>query len=226
MRRCEATIDDYVRSLDSRLRGPGRLKADLMTEIRHGLEDAAGAYVDGGLDERTAGRRAVADFGAPDDLAPAYQAELTAGYGRRLALTLVLLPVGMLTADLMWWQPPGEPSPPPAGFLVLVRALDWGSYVAGALALVALLLLGTGNRRVLLAPSLVVRPLVGVALVTCGLIWTLGVVAGIGAVVESPRALTWPPMIAAWIMLNATFGGIIWYATRTLAATRVREATA
>jgi len=44
--------------------------------------------------------------------------------------------------------------------------------------------------------------------------------------VESPRALTWPPMIAAWILLNATFGGIIWYATRTLAATRVREATA
>lgn len=226
MRTCDAPIDAYVRTLSSRLRGPTRLKADLLAEVRHGLEDAAEAYLDGGLDERGAGDRAVAEFGGAAELAPAYQAELTAGYGRRLALTLVLLPVGMLTADRMWWQSPGEPSPPSTGFLFLVRALDWGSYAAGALALVALVLLGAGSRRVGLAPSVVVRPLAGLALVTCGLIWTLGAVAGVGAVVESPQALTWPPMIAAWILLNGTFGAMVWYATRALAATRIRQVIA
>lgn len=223
MRACDAMIDEYVRTLGSRLRGPARLKADLMAEIRHGLEDAAETYRDGGLDERSAGRRAVAEFGGPDDLAPAYQAELTAGYGRRLALAVVLLPIGMLAADLMWWQPPGEPSPPPPGFLVLVTALDWGSYAAGVLALVALALLGAGGRRVGLAPSVVVRPLVGLALATSGLIWALGTVAAVEAVLESPAALTWPPMVAAWILLNGTFGAIVWYAVTALSATRDPE---
>lgn len=226
MRACDAPIDAYVRTLNNRLRGPARLKADLMTEVRHGLEDAAEAYLDSGLDERAAGRRAVAEFGTPHDLAPVYQAELTAGYGRRLALTLVLLPIGMLTADLMWWQPPGEPTPPSAGFLFLVQALDWGSYAAGGLALVALVLLGAGSRWLVLAPRMVVRALAGVALVTCGLIWALGAVAGVNAVVESPQALTWPPMIAAWLLLNGTFGAMVWYATRALAATRIRQVTA
>ncbi|HEX2773662.1 MAG TPA: permease prefix domain 1-containing protein, partial [Micromonosporaceae bacterium] len=199
----DATIDEYVAALGRRLRGPRRPKTDLVREVRHSLTDAAEAYVDSGLDPRTAQSRAVADFGALDDLVPAYQAELAAGYGRRLALVLVLLPVGMLTADSLWWQPPGEPSPPPTGFLFMVEALDWTSYAVGALSLLAYLLLGVGTRRYALTPRTVVRPLAALAVVACGLIWSLGTVAAVGAVQESPQALAWPPMIAAWIMLNA-----------------------
>jgi hypothetical protein len=217
------SIDDYLLALDSRLRGPARVKADLVAEARGGLEDAAEAYVRDGLDPRAAQERAVADFGAPDELAPAYQAELTAGQGRRLALVLALLPAGMLTADSLWWRPPGEPEAPPTLFLFMVQALDWISYAVGALALLALFLLGAGGRRMSLQPHAVVRPLAVTALVACALIWSLGTYAAVNAVVESPQALTWPPMIAAWIMLNTVFGLLIRSAALGVSATRRRS---
>lgn len=220
--RADVTLDEYVAALGRRLRGPRRPKADLVREVRHSLDDAAEAYVDAGMAPRAAAGRAVTEFGDLDDLLPAYQAELTAGYGRRLALVLVLLPVGMLTADSMWWQPPGEPSPPPTGFLFMVEALDWTSYAVGALSLLAFVLLGFGTRRYALAPHTVVRPLAALALVATGMIWSLGTVAAIGVVQESPRALTWPPMIAAWIMLNTVFGAVVAYAAKALATTRQR----
>jgi hypothetical protein len=132
----------------------------------------------------------------------------------------------MLTADSMWWQPPGEPSPPPTGFLFMVEALDWASYAVGALSLLALVLLGVGARRHAVAPHTVVRPLATVALVACALIWSLGTVAAVGAVRESPQALTWPPMIAAWVMLNAGFATIMAYAAKALATTRKRTVAA
>jgi hypothetical protein len=224
--RADATIDEYVATLGRRLTGPGRLKADLVREVRHGLDDAAEAYADSGLDQRAAESRAVAEFGDLRDLLPAYQAELTAGYGRRLALILMLLPLGMLTADSLWWQPPGEPAPPPTGFLFMVEALDWTSYAVGALSLLALVFLGPGMRRYALAPHVVVRPLAALALIACGLIWSLGTVAAVGAVQESPRALTWPPMIAAWVMLNAVFGTVMACAARALTTTRQKAAAA
>ncbi|WP_329104500.1 permease prefix domain 1-containing protein [Micromonospora sp. NBC_01699] len=215
----EAPIDHYLRLLGGRLRGPARLRRDLLTEVRDSLRDATEAYRECGLDPIAAQRRAVAEFGAPDRLAPAYQAELTAGQGRRLALLVALVPVAMLTADLMWWQPPATTPSAPSGFLLLVQALDWASYAAGALALLALLLLGPAGRRWPIAPRGVVRPLAVVALVVGGLIWALGVFAGVNAVRESPAALTWPPMITAWIMLNATFGLLTWLTVRAIAAT-------
>ncbi|WP_326562525.1 permease prefix domain 1-containing protein [Micromonospora sp. NBC_01796] len=226
MSTCEAPIDHYLRLLDERLRGPASRKRDLLTEARDSLWDATEAYRDSGLEAVAAQRRAVAEFGTPDQLAPAYQAELTAGQGRRLALVVALVPVAMLTADLMWWQPPATTPSAPSGFLLMVRALDWASYAAGALALVTLLLLGPASRRWHLAPRTVVRPLALVALVVGGLIWALGAFAGVNATLESPAALTWPPMIAAWIMLNATFGLLTWMTVRVIAATGPRPVTA
>jgi hypothetical protein len=210
-------FDDYLGLLAGQLRGPRRLKADLIAEARGSLEDAAAAYQEDGLDARTARSRAVAEFGDARELAPAYQAELTAGQGRRLAVIVALLPVGMLTADRMWWRPPGDaPQTPPAAFLFMVEALDWTSYAAGALALVALLLLG----RATLDPRAIVRVLAGAALVTCTLIWAIGTFAAVNQVLEDPRALSWPPMIAAWVMLNGVFAVLVRSATRCLAATR------
>lgn len=222
----EPPIDHYVRLLGQRLRGPARLKRDLLTEARDSLSDAAEAYRMDGLDPVAAQRRAVAEFGAPDQLTPAYQAELSAGQGRRLALLVALVPATMLTADLMWWQPPTpDPATPPSGFLLMVQALDWAAYAAGALALLALYLLGPAGRRWSITPRVVVRPLATVALVVGTGIWGLGGFAAVTAVRESPAALTWPPMIAAWIMLNATFGIMTWMTVRVIAATRLRPVT-
>ncbi|RKR88596.1 hypothetical protein BDK92_2924 [Micromonospora pisi] len=218
----ESPIDQHVRLLGQRLRGPARLKQDLLTEARDSLRDAAEAYLDDGLDPVTAEHRAVAEFGAAGQLAPAYQAELSAGQGRRLALLMALVPAGMLTADLMWWQPPATTPSATSGFLILVQALDWASYAAGALALLALYLLGPGGRRWSVAPRTVVRPLAMVALVVGAAIWALGAVAGVNAARESPAALTWPPMIAAWILLTATFGLLTTMTVRVIGATRLR----
>jgi hypothetical protein len=224
--RDQAPIDHYLRLLGRRLRGSPRLKRDLLTEARDGLRDATQAYQERGLDLIAAQHRAVAEFGAPDQLAPAYQAELTAGQGRRLALLLALVPAGMLTADLMWWQPPATTPSAPSGFVLMVQALDWAAYAAGALALLALFLLGPAGRRWALAPRTVVRPLAVVALIVGGLIWALGTFAAVTEVKESPAALTWPPMIAAWVILNTTFGLLTWMTVRVIAATGHRPVTA
>ncbi|MEV4631253.1 permease prefix domain 1-containing protein [Micromonospora sp. NPDC049523] len=226
MSTCEAPIDHYLRLLGERLRGPARRKRDLLTEARDSLHDATEAYRECGLDPIAAQHRAVAEFGTPDQLAPAYQAELTAGQGRRLALLVSLVPAAMLTADLMWWQPPATAPSAPSGFLLMVQALDWASYAVGAMALVTLYLLGPASRRWDLAPRTVVRPLAVAALVVGGLIWVLGAFAGVNATVESPAALTWPPMIAAWIMLNTTFGVLTWMTVRIIAATGSRLVSA
>ncbi|MFI5561758.1 permease prefix domain 1-containing protein [Amycolatopsis japonica] len=69
-------IEAYIDELDGRLRGPRSAKADLLTEARDGLVDAADAYREGGVDEAEAERRAVADFGPADLIARDYQAEL------------------------------------------------------------------------------------------------------------------------------------------------------
>ena len=219
-------IDHCLRLLGTQLRGPARLKRDLLTEARDSLHDAAQAYQEMGLDGPAAQRRAVAEFGTPGQLVPAYQAELTAGQGRRLALLVALVPVAMLTADLMWWQPPAATPSAPSGFVLMVQALDWAAYAAGALALLALFLLGPAGRRWALPPRSVVRPLAVVALIVCALIWALGTVAAVTSVRESPAALTWPPMIAAWIMLNTTFGLLILMTLRVIRATGHRPVIA
>ncbi|MGW5703305.1 permease prefix domain 1-containing protein [Amycolatopsis japonica] len=71
-----STIEAYIGDLDTRLRGSVGAKADLLTEAKDGLIDAAEAYREGGADEAEAERRAVADFGPAAVIAREYQAEL------------------------------------------------------------------------------------------------------------------------------------------------------
>ncbi|MFI7123996.1 permease prefix domain 1-containing protein [Amycolatopsis sp. NPDC049868] len=71
-----STIEAYIGDLDRRLRGSAKAKADLLTEARDGLTDAAEAYRAGGVEEAEAERRAVADFGPAAVIARDYQAEL------------------------------------------------------------------------------------------------------------------------------------------------------
>ncbi|MGC4893287.1 permease prefix domain 1-containing protein [Micromonospora sp. DT31] len=199
----EAVVDRRLRELSGRLHGPTRLKADMLTETRHALQDAAEAYRQRGLPRAEAERRAVAEFGSDAQLVPGFQAELTAGALRGLALRTLVVAVVMLAAGDLTWQGSswsGGP-PPPRSYLLLSMAQEriWG--VVAALALAALLVSRWGS------PGLA-RPvrLLGFGL-TGGLL--TGVVAG-GALFGWSvglwdAALTWPPMIIGVVLASTAW---------------------
>ena len=102
-------IDEYVTGLSRRLTGPRRAKADLLTEARHGLVDAAEAHASAGLPSAEASARAVSDFGGYREILAGYQAELAAAQGRRTALLVTIaMPAAMMLSRLMWM---GSPCP-------------------------------------------------------------------------------------------------------------------
>lgn len=77
--------------LGARLRGPARLKADLLAEASDGLSDAAAAGRATGLDPAAAQRRAIEEFGPLALVGAAYQRELGLAQGRRTALWVLLV---------------------------------------------------------------------------------------------------------------------------------------
>ncbi|MFG1952772.1 permease prefix domain 1-containing protein [Micromonospora sp. NPDC048830] len=213
MARCDVVrVEDRLRELDDRLRGPARLKADLLTEARHALEDAVEAYRDRGLSAAEAERRAVAEFGDPAGLGPAYQAELAAGSLRGLALR-VLAVAGVLVAagDLTWrgssWS--GTGPRPPAGYLLLSGSLDAIWLAIALLAAAGLLLVAASARSAHPALPRLAR------LVGLGLTAALGLGALNGAALYAwslglwEAALTWPPMIVGGVAVTAA---LLWLA--------------
>jgi hypothetical protein len=132
----------HVAALERSLHGPSALRHSLLREARDGLDDAAAAYRDAGVDPERAAALAVRDFGPVADVAPLLQAELAAGQGKRTAVLLaVAFPALMLGWDLVWtagigWSGTATP---------VVRALavvqDLSSVAIGVVAL-GLLLLG------------------------------------------------------------------------------------
>ncbi|GAA1277556.1 hypothetical protein GCM10009677_34480 [Sphaerisporangium rubeum] len=144
-------IDDYVATLARTLRGPGRLRRDMVAEARDGLEDAAEAYREQGADPAAAERLAVAEFGPVGEIAPGYQEELAAREGRRTAAGLFLIvPVVTVLWTLIWRLYPDLPAPAydgkPSWFMPLARFLDFFQLTMGLLGATALYLLGRGRR--------------------------------------------------------------------------------
>ncbi len=136
----DGAIAAHVADLRGLLRGPATLRRDLVAEVRAGLEDAADAHrARGAADPEAA---AVAEFGAVDELAPLFQAELTITQVRRTALVVtVLFPMLLLGWDLLWshgmaWSPGVAP---PAAVPVLVRLQDVASTVVAGIGLILLL---------------------------------------------------------------------------------------
>ncbi len=141
-------IDHYVAELDKALAGPRAAKADLLTEVRDGLTDAAEAYEVAGLDRTSAERQAVRDFGPVPVIAPGYQAELGLSQGRRTAL---LICVVMLVQPVAWWAlghlatglSIGRADP---GYLAVDVVVRWAGGGAIVLGLAAVLATGSGVR--------------------------------------------------------------------------------
>ncbi|MDQ7910037.1 permease prefix domain 1-containing protein [Phytohabitans sp. ZYX-F-186] len=203
-----APIDEYVRTLDRALSGPGRLKGDMLREARHGLADAAEAYQEEGLPRAEAERLAVAEFGEVRALAPAYQAELGLGAARRLALKMVLVPALFTTlADFMWrgspWSTSTTAERPPAGYLMISQAQDYLGYVWAGLALAAYLWLTWSARRGRPTGRVTVRAIGAGALSIVGLTWLAGTVIYVWSLSLWDAALTWPPMVAGGLLVGA-----------------------
>jgi hypothetical protein len=196
-------IEDYVRTLDRLLVGPGRVKRDMLAEARDSLVDAAVAYQAAGVDPLHAERRAVAEFGAPSRIAPEYQRELAAGAARRLALLVAAVAAGgFLVGDRMWQGAPWADRTPSRGYLLAAVTLDHLHPVLAAAA-VALLL---GLRRLARRngdPQRLCRALGLPMIGTLGLSTALAVTLFVWTVVTVPQALTWPPMAVGGVLVAA-----------------------
>lgn len=189
-------IDAYVDGLALLLRGPGRVRAEMITEARHSLEDAAAAHLDAGLCELEAERRAVAEFGALREVAPAYQAELAAQQGRRAATWIALaLPLVNVLAPLMWWDSPfGNDDHATRLYWVLADHFKYTSFVAAGVAALVMLGFSWGSRY--LRDGVRYARRVGLGAMTfLGLHALLGLAVFGLSIHQWPAAVTWPPMI-------------------------------
>ncbi|MDI2032399.1 permease prefix domain 1-containing protein [Saccharopolyspora sp. TS4A08] len=83
-------IETYVDELAAELRGPARVKARMVQEIRDGLTDTVTARTDAGLPPEQAVQDAVREFGTPAEVAPSCQRELTVAQTRHTAFALLV----------------------------------------------------------------------------------------------------------------------------------------
>lgn len=139
----------YLARLDTALVGPLRPRRSLLREAADHLEDATEALVEAGYHPEDAARRAVADFGDIDAVAPAFQEALGVAASRRTAWLLMIA----LGAQPFLWDEglqlasANELSAPDTSlYVVLDRAIELGGSVILVGALLALIATGIGSR--------------------------------------------------------------------------------
>jgi hypothetical protein len=210
------TVVGYLQELEGRLRGPARARAELLAEARDSLHDAVEAHRCAGLDPGAAERRAVADFGALDEVAPGYQTELALVQGRRTAGLLLVLPLLGVVWDLVWSFKPatGGPAPPAA---VLFGRL-WVGIALSCLAGAGVAVAATGRPLVRgWAPRRIAR-LTGGAALAAGTAATAWVpVAALAPERAVGDLTTWPPTAVAWVCSAAVTVSLIRSGRRCLA---------
>lgn len=155
--RSKGAIDAHVAALADALHGPRRAKADLLTEARDSLVDAAEAFEHRGFDPEAAARQAVREFGDVAQVAPGYQTELGLAQARR---TVVLI-IGVLAPQSIVWEHVGgwalgpwswDPAP---GYALVDSLLPWLGTTGIAGSLVAFLACGIGLRYPVAAAELI-----------------------------------------------------------------------
>jgi hypothetical protein len=210
----------HVSALEHALRGPRRIRRDMISEVRAGLWDAATAYREGGLPAEAAAMRAVRDFGTVGEVAPEFQDELTARQGRWSALLLALVFPGMMLAwDLFWsfgWTR-GTAGPASPVVRVLPTVEDTVTLVVAATALALLAL--TFRRSVAVHRVTRAIGLTGVAgAVLCG---GLALAMNItGNHKTAVHMVTHPAGIVPYVGSAAVMTLVIWQSLRTLRVAR------
>ena len=144
------TVDPIVRhvaDLGRHLEGPRRAKADILREVRDGLNDTAEALEAGGLTADAAARQAVDEFGDPARVAAGFQVELAARQTRfALAFLAVQGPVMEVASRILWSNSPRSLREPPEAALVLARIEDASAWTVSVVAALALVAFGLGSR--------------------------------------------------------------------------------
>ncbi|MFG1877808.1 permease prefix domain 1-containing protein [Sphaerisporangium sp. NPDC049003] len=225
-------IDDYVTTLGRTLRGPRRVRRDLVTEARDSLADSAESYLSEGLDPVEAERLAVAEFGAVAEIAPGYQEELAAHQGRRTAaVVFVTVPLMTLMWSGIWMVFPEDASVAaqvkPAWFSPLARFLDVFQFGMGVLAALALIVLA-GRLRRIARPELVTRAMGILLWIQVPAIGAISLALTLGGSAGRAGFDDYPPGVAASVLSYLVLGWLLCAATRCLIVSRgvpARKAT-
>lgn len=204
-------IDGYIAELDGALRGPRQAKADLITEARDSLVDAAEAYESRGLGREAAQRRAVCEFGDVREIAPGYQAELGLTQARRTGLLVFVVLVTQTVVSEYAWRSAAEgwTYRPEPGYAFLAELVDWLSIAASGAALAVVAACGIGVRYFGVRRHL--ARVTGVfALAVCGFFTVAGllltVLSPVAASLLTALNLALMPLFwgaPAWIALSA-----------------------
>jgi hypothetical protein len=211
-----SVLDDYVAGLAGALRGPRRLRGDLVAEARDSLVDATEAYQADGCAQEAAQQRAVAEFGSYAQVLPGYQAELAVAQARRTTLMFAVALVALrCLTPLLWHGGPGASS----GFLLVAEGFDYLALAGAVAALAARLLLGWGSRY---APdgARVVRAVGRGALAFLALHGLVGLTIYLWGLARWPGFLHSPPVWAGLVLTNAAFAFAVFGAWRCLTLSR------
>jgi hypothetical protein len=84
-----AAVEVYLAEIAARLPGPARSHVEIVAELRAGLLDAADAHRSAGLPAAAGAQAAISEFGAPEQVADGFRAEIAARHARRLSASLV-----------------------------------------------------------------------------------------------------------------------------------------
>lgn len=208
-----AIIDRYADGLAAALRGPRRLRADLVAEARDSLLDATEAHIEAGLPPAVAAQRAVAEFGRHREIVPGYQRELAAAQGKRTVLWLATaLPLLHASAPLMWWRGPWRDSSPAPGSSYWTLTTDYDYLSIGASLAAVILLIGFGWGSRYIGDGLRYAQAVGVGVLAFLMVHgAAGVAVFAMSVYHWPGVASWPPALIGIGLNAAAFG----YATLT-----------
>ncbi|MEU6858942.1 permease prefix domain 1-containing protein [Glycomyces sp. NPDC046736] len=199
-------MSDYVEAVARPLRGPRRLRADMLAELADGFDEAVAEGVTSGLDRTEAAGRAAEAFGPARAVAAEFQRELEAAQARRTAWTLL----AVLPAMTILWDLFGGEGETGLAVTLLARVIDTAT--AAAFVTAALVIAGrVGSRAASLCGASGLAS-IGAALAGSVAIMLIADPAG------TPAAL---PFLAA-----ASAAGSAWVAASSLRALRAARAAA
>jgi hypothetical protein len=164
-------IESYAEELAAELRGPARVKARMVQEIRDGLADTAAARVEAGLPPEEAVRDAVSEFGTPAEVAPSCQRELTLAQTRHTAFALLATVPVLLGCWHLAWTIGRDQGIPPSQTAQLLATIAGTAAVVGFAALLITRRLSVPDRLPLImawtgTAASIAMPLTTIALAT------------------------------------------------------------
>jgi hypothetical protein len=164
-------IESYAEELAAELRGPARVKARMVQEIRDGLADTAAARVEAGLPPEEAVRDAVREFGMPAEVAPSCQRELTLAQTRHTAFALLATVPVLLGCWHLAWTIGRDQGIPPSQTAQLLATIAGTAAVVGFAALLITRRLSVPDRLPLImawtgTAASIAMPLTTIALAT------------------------------------------------------------